>query len=87
MVTDFLQQKCLKTIRQVPYSPDFNLLDRWLFSKLENMRAKQSFQTPEELEEFLSTTLRTISKASFTDQSEKLKKDLTAVIEAHGCYL
>ena len=50
MVRDFLQQKRLKTIRQAPYSPDFNLLDRWLFNKLENMRAKQTFQTQDELE-------------------------------------
>ena len=35
---EFLQQKRVNLIKQPPYSPNFNLLDRWLFSLLESKR-------------------------------------------------
>lgn len=87
LVTDFLQQKRLRVIRQAPYSPDYNLLDRWMFNKLENMRAKQNFQTCDELREFLSASLASMNRQTFLGQCEKLKNDLTGVINAYGNYL
>ena len=72
---------------QAAYSPDFNLEDAWLFAKLENTRGKKSFEDSDDLNQFLSDTMRSIPKGDFMKAFEKLKNNLTSVIAANGVYV
>ena len=81
--TDFLNGKCATVWNQPPYSPDFNLLDRWLFSLLEKKRYRQNFGSRGDL----YCALFAIEKSSFHQQGERLLADLSAVVHASGGYL
>lgn len=83
----FLEEKKVTVWKQPPYSPDFNLLDRWLFSALEAKRANVDFVDQHELEAFLSDTMTTYSKTDFLHQLDSLKADLLGVVNADGHYL
>lgn len=87
LVNEFLERKRLRCIRQSPYSPDYNLEDFWLFSKLENMRQKRNFSSESELEVFLLEALSSIDSIDFLHQFEKLKLHFQNVIDASGDYL
>jgi histone-lysine N-methyltransferase SETMAR len=84
---DFLSSKGVKVLRQPPYSPDFNLCDRWLFSELEKIRRRVNFSSAAELFLFLQESLTQLDKNAIQRQLEHLKKDLLAVIDARGSYL
>ena len=85
--TDFLTAKGVHVLRQPPYSPDYNLCDRWLFSHFEKIRKDTNFHSAEELNEFLQDAFIELDKATVYKQLQYLKNDLKAVIDAGGFYL
>ena len=85
--TDFLRSKGVRVLKQPPYSPDYNLCDRWLFGTLERKRKKQNFASVHNLEEFLQEALQGLDKAAQERQWVHLKEGLTAIIDASGDYL
>lgn len=87
LVTAFVQKKGMTVRCQAPYSPDFNLEDAWLFSRLENMRANTNFEDSDDLNQFLSEAMQSIPKSEFTKAFEKLKTNFAAVINANGSYI
>ena len=87
MTTAFLASKGVRTLKQPPYSPDFNLCDRWLFSKLELLRARKNFTSREELVQFLHEEMGDLERDAVQNQLTYLKMDLVKIIAAGGDYL
>lgn len=87
MTTNFIQSKGVRLLKQPPYSPDYNLCDRWLFSTLERQRKDTHFSSGRDLEEFLDKSLRELDKTALQRQWMRLKSDLAAIIDASGDYL
>jgi hypothetical protein len=85
--TEFMTSKLLETLPQPAYSPDYNLLDRWMFSLLEKERVLVNFDNEDNLREFLQTTLTGLPKSDFAIQRDRLVKDLYAIADKHGDYL
>jgi hypothetical protein len=86
-VRSYFEGKHVQLLHQPPYSPDFNFLDRWWFSKLEAARRSINFGDENQLRVFLTDTLRSVSKDDLIYQFQKLKEDLQMVIDSHGDYL
>jgi hypothetical protein len=85
--TDFLQCKGVHLLRQPPYSPDFNLCDRWLFGLLERARNQRDFSSSDDLRQFLHGALSSMDKRTHEHQFQYLKNDLLRIIDAGGDYL
>ena len=86
-VRSFLQEKGVTLLHQPPYSPDYNICDRWWFSKMEAARRRVNFDDENHLKDFLTDILRDVSKDDLIHQFNKLKEDLQLVVNAHGQYL
>ena len=82
-----MSAKAVRLLRQPPYSPDFNFNDRWVFSKLEELREKVNFESADHLEEFLHEAMQGLNKATLRTELERLKRDLKDVIDVGGDYL
>ncbi len=87
MTKDFCVSKEVIVLNQPPYSPDYNLCDRWLFSELEKLRRNTNFASVADLKEFLQEALSGLDKDTVRRQLQHLSNDLKAVIDAGGRYL
>ena len=83
---EFLQRRSVRLIYQSPYSPDFNLCDRWLFSALKCQIKKMNFETHDEVKQAATQAFSTIPQERFTTELEKLKIHLNRVIQSGGEY-
>ena len=83
----FLDNNNVVTLKQPAYSPDFNLCDRWVFGRLELNRKHISFQSAEEIKEYVTEELKKVSKEELTAELERFKIDLKDVIDRDGAYL
>lgn len=87
MTMEFLASKGVQLMQQPPYSPDFNLCDRWLFGVLERARNHRDFTSSDDLRQFLHCTLSGLDKSTQNRQFQHLKNDLLDIIDAAGDYL
>jgi len=85
--TNFLEKKAATLLRQPPYSPNFNLCDRFVFWKLESGRPRDNFESQEDLQQYLQSRLRSMTSVKLQYQFQYLKNDLVKIIECHGDYL
>lgn len=67
-VMSYLSKNGVTLLKQPVNSPDFNLMDRWVFSRLERNRRNRSFESQEEVKQFLTDHLRNISKDDLMHQ-------------------
>lgn len=86
-VIQFLEQKGVTILNQPPYSPDFNILDRYLFKHLENSRRHRHFADNNDINSFLTAELRNISSDTLSYQFTLLKQDLQSITDCGGDYL
>lgn len=84
---EFLHQRNVRTIRQPPYSPDFNMLDRWLFAHLKKTLRKTAFSNATEVETLAKQLLRQIPNERMVHEVSKLQCHLQHVIENNGDYV
>ena len=87
LVKDFLENRGVTLVKQPPLSPDFNLLDRFVFGDLENARCGIDFNSERELKQFLTIHLRARSAEGFLKQFQCFKDDLEAIVQANSNYL
>lgn len=85
--TTYLDHRGLKLLHQPQYSPDFNILDRYVFSVLEDKRASIDFEDGEDVHSFVADVLKAIPFDQWEHQKEKLLSDLTHIINCGGNYL
>lgn len=83
----FLVSKHVTVVGQPPYSPDYNLLDRWVFSKLENSRRDTNFVDENDVLQHVTDELRGLQENELKHQFAKLKSDLQDIIASSGDYL
>lgn len=83
----FLQTKNCIRLPQPPYSPDTNILDRFVFPKLEMERSKISFNTYDDLRQYLEEGLQKNTEAIMTRQFEKMKVHCQKIIDQEGNYI
>ena len=84
---DFIARRNIRTVYQSPYSPDFNLLDRWINAHVKAQFKHVVFASAEEIEESTLQVLRAIPEESFVHHLEKLKTHLNSVILQNGSYI
>lgn len=84
---EFYEKKSLSTLAQPAYSPDFNLLDRFIFSYLEQQRAGCDFEDGDALKIALTDALKRLTKDQWEHSRVKLLNDLKLIIDAQGDYL
>lgn len=83
----FLDAKNCVRLRQPPYSPDTNILDRFVFPKLEMERSSIQFDTTEQLRQFLREGLQRNTEQMLSRQFEKLRMHYQNVIDHDGNYI
>ena len=86
-MTDFLASHSVELVRQPAWSPDFNMLDRYVFASIENARCHKDFVDESDIRSFLSDHLPTICAYSFSTQFAILQLDLEDVINCGGDYI
>jgi hypothetical protein len=84
---DFLAAKGVQLLKQPPYSPDFNLCDRWLFGTMERIRNHRNFASSDDLAVFLQEAMTGLGKEAQKNQFQHLKHDLTKIVDVAGDYL
>ena len=83
----FISRKNIYTVYQSPYSPDFNLLDRWINGHIKANFKHKVFSSAEEIEKSTLQVLRTIPEESFLHHVETLKTHLNNVIDQNRAYI
>ena len=74
-------------ISQSPYSPDLNLLDRFLFRHIKMDLRGEDFSGPEDLSKALQRSIRHISENTLVEELKKLKSHFDDIIASAGDYI
>ena len=82
LVTDYLTNTGIKTVRQPPYSQDLAPCDFWLFLKLTGCR----YETIEEMKEAVTKVIDTLPQEDFHGTLKKLLEWYNKCIAAGGNY-
>jgi hypothetical protein len=83
----FLDRRKIRRIKQSPYSPDFNLCDRWLFKHLKNALRNCQMQCANDVRFEVLRIFREIPSQRFETELLNLKDHCEQVISCHGDYL
>ena len=84
---EFLRQKNCRLLKQPPYSPDLNILDRMVFPKLEMARCHLSLDTRDQVEEYLEAQLATLTPAIMRHELTMLRVHCQNIIDNDGNYV
>jgi hypothetical protein len=84
---EFLQNRGVTQVWQSPYSPDFNLCDRFLFNYLKTHLRLETFESHLEVEQAALRILRDIPEDALYREVEKLYDHCQLVIDALGDYV
>lgn len=84
---EFFRKRGVNLLWQAPYSPDLNLLDRWVNKELKKELRRCSYDTAEEVQENALRVMRDIPEKRYMDELNKLLDDCQSIIEANGDYL
>ena len=87
LVRSWLENHHVTLLKQPPYSPDTNLMDRYIFRNYECYRRGQHFANTEEVQNNFRDYLDSISVSKLSHEFETFKNHLQKVIEADGDYL
>lgn len=86
-VQNFFQEHNITWIHQPPYSPDMNLMDRFVFRNMEQARNGAYFQNIDDVNQFLETYLNGIRRSSLTNELQRLRTDIQKIINRGGDYI
>lgn len=84
MTTTFLEQNNIQRLPQPPYSPDMNLMDRYVFRNMEIARREKTFNTIDEVKMFLEEFLSKETRYKLTRELNRLRADLENIISCGG---
>ena len=85
---EYFQQNNIIHLKQPPYSPDFNLLDRYVFRNMEFERRDIEFRSKAEVEQFLDNFLgNKMTRYKLSRELERLRGHLQTVIDIDGDYI
>lgn len=86
-VREWLTAQRVSLLLQPPYSPDYNLMDRFLFRNFEVFRHNVNFNTSNEVESAIDNFFQSLTAQMMSKQFNELKVHLTNVITANGNYI
>ena len=86
-VQEFLEARQITTVFQSPYSPDFNLCDRFLFSWMKADFANTAFSDHLEVREAALQWARGLDIEAIKREVQKLVDHCQTVIDARGEYV
>jgi transposase len=84
---EFFETRGICLLRQSPYSPDFNLCDRWLFAELKKGFKSISMDNPTDVMNSSLQLFRSIPTDRFQTELIHLKQHCALVIKSHGDYI
>jgi hypothetical protein len=87
MTEAFLAANNIQRIPQPPYSPDMNLLDRFIFRNMESKRSKRMLKNLAEVEAFIADFLGVQQREKLLNEFNKFREELLAIIAKGGDYL
>jgi transposase len=80
----FLQLNSIDRLPQPPYSPDMNLMDRYIFRNMEAARKGKTFNSIDEVKMFLEEFLGMQTRYKLTREMNRLREDLDSIILCGG---
>jgi transposase len=83
----FLEESVISKVPQPPYSPDLNLMDRFIFRNMETARRNITFHNVNDLRHFVRNYLQSISVQMLNKEYNQLQSHFVKVIENGGEYL
>lgn len=83
----FCQNRHMSMVKQSPYSPDLNLLDRWINSRIKDYVRQGNFDSTEEIVDASLQCLRSIPESEYREQLLKLERHCQRVIDQNGDYI
>ena len=86
-VTAWLEHQHINILKQPPYSPDTNLLDRYVFRNYETYRRGNDFANSNELENSVDNFLNSLTPAQMEKEFAVFKQHLQKVIDSEGDYI
>ena len=84
---EYLTRSGATLLKQSPYSPDLNLCDRFLFTRLQEHRRKHQYLNSEEVLCDVQQFVRQLPESMIVHELQKLKEHAEAVIRQSGCYI
>jgi len=87
MTEAFLAEHSIHRVPQPPYSPDVNLMDRYIFRNMEAARKDKTFNNPQEVRDFLQEYLSQQTRYKLSREMDRLREDLHSIILCGGDYL
>jgi histone-lysine N-methyltransferase SETMAR len=87
MTEAFLLQHAILRVPQPPYSPDTNLMDRYIFRNMESDRREKTFHTLDDVKNFLQEFLSSQTRYKLTREMNRLREDLESIISCGGDFL
>ena len=87
IVKEWLAAEHISLLQQPPYSPDTNLMDRFLFRNYETYRRGRDFANSQDVDESVRQFMDTITKQQLDKQLQNLLDHLQKVIDADGNYV
>ena len=86
-VKDFLEAKQVTTVYQSPYSPDFNLCDRFLFHWMKSDFSHREFEDHIDLEKAALHWAKQLDEEALQREVQKLIDHCQSVIDIQGDYV
>lgn len=86
-VQRLFERRHITHLHQSPYSPDFNLCDRWLNDFIKKDLKKEVFNDASEVEERVIQLMRSIDEGCYRNEVDKLVSHCSKVIQTGGEYI
>ena len=86
-VSEYFTRRQVTMIRQSPYSPDLNILDRWVNEQLKKDLRLKRFTSAEEVEKEVVRVLNHIDEARYRREVDLLMAHCVNVINSKGHYV
>jgi hypothetical protein len=83
----FFERRKVELVKQSPYSPDFNMCDRWLFKESKRGLQAYSMNSPQDVLDAVLEVFRNIPAQRFEHELENLKIHCNHVIQLCGNYV
>ena len=86
-VSQWLDDSFVIKVKQPPYSPDFNLMDRFVFRNFTSFRRGKNVNNAEEVRNLIDDYLRTLTSLHFSNEMNKFLDHMKVVIDNEGNYI
>ena len=83
VVNNWLASEYIERIKQPPYSPDANLMDRFIFRNFKTFRRNKHFSNVDEVVKEVDDYIATLLAEKLSNKQLNLKNDLPQIIDSN----